>query len=183
MVKNLPAYRISRFNPRVGKAPWRREWQPTPVFLPGESHGQRSLEGYSPWGRKESDTTERLTLWASRVPCDSAAHTRCEYPLCGSFQTTSTRTLSTDLGKRRVKPALTSQLQVFLTHHCLRRHFRLQTHFHVALPRNTGNCSPGGKGRLSQGRRTTSPGWSMGLHRSSILGVHGSGLHCIVCAQ
>ena len=35
--------------------------EPTPVFLPGESHGQRSLVGYSPWGRKESDTTERLT--------------------------------------------------------------------------------------------------------------------------
>ena len=40
--------------------PWRREWQPTPVFLPGKSHGLRILVGYSPWGRKESDTTERL---------------------------------------------------------------------------------------------------------------------------
>ena len=39
---------------------WRRKWQPTPVFLPGESYGQRSLVGYSPWGRKESDTPERL---------------------------------------------------------------------------------------------------------------------------
>ena len=37
---------------------WRRAWQPTPVFLPGESHGQMSLVGYSPWGCKESDTTE-----------------------------------------------------------------------------------------------------------------------------
>ena len=37
---------------------WRRKWQPTPVFLPGESHGQRSLVGCSPWGRTESDTTE-----------------------------------------------------------------------------------------------------------------------------
>jgi len=35
------------------KSPWRRKWQPTPVFLPGESHGQRSLEGYSPWGGKK----------------------------------------------------------------------------------------------------------------------------------
>ena len=43
-----------------GSIPWRREWQPTPVLLPGQSHGQRSLVGYSPWGRKESDTTERL---------------------------------------------------------------------------------------------------------------------------
>ena len=50
------------FNPWVGKIPWRRKWQPTPVFLPGKSHGQRSLAGYSPWGRKKSDTIERLTL-------------------------------------------------------------------------------------------------------------------------
>ena len=39
---------------------WRRNWQPTPVLLPGKSHGQRSLVGYSPWGRKELDMTERL---------------------------------------------------------------------------------------------------------------------------
>ena len=45
---------------RIGKIPWRRNWQPTPVFLPGKSHGRRSLVGYSPWGCKESDTTERL---------------------------------------------------------------------------------------------------------------------------
>ena len=44
------------------------EWQPTPVFLPGEFHGQRSLAGYSPWGHKESDRTERLTLSLSREP-------------------------------------------------------------------------------------------------------------------
>ena len=46
------------FGPWVRKIPWRRKWQPTPVFLPGKSHGQRSLVGYSPWGHKESDTTE-----------------------------------------------------------------------------------------------------------------------------
>ena len=46
------------FDPWVGKTPWKREWHPTPVFLPGESHGQRSLVNYSPWGHKESDTTE-----------------------------------------------------------------------------------------------------------------------------
>ena len=42
---------------------WRREWQPTLVFLPEKSHGQRSLVGYSPWMIKESDMTERLTHW------------------------------------------------------------------------------------------------------------------------
>ena len=45
-----------------GKTPWRREWQLTSVFLPGKFHGQRSSVGYSPWGRKELDKTERLTL-------------------------------------------------------------------------------------------------------------------------
>ena len=48
------------FDPWDRKLPWRRKWQPTPVFLPAESHGQRSLIGYSPLGHKESDTTERL---------------------------------------------------------------------------------------------------------------------------
>ena len=48
------------FNPWFGKISWRRKWQSTPVLLWRKSHGQRSLVGYSPWGRKESDTTERL---------------------------------------------------------------------------------------------------------------------------
>ena len=47
-----------RFDPWVRKIPWRRAWQSTPVFLPGESQRQRSLMGYSPQGHKESDTTE-----------------------------------------------------------------------------------------------------------------------------
>ena len=46
------------FNPWVWKIPWGRKWQPIPVFLPGKSHGQRSLVGYSPRGHKEWDTTE-----------------------------------------------------------------------------------------------------------------------------
>ena len=60
MVKRLPTMRRPGFNPWVGKIPWRRKWQSTPGLLPGKSHGQRSLVGYSPCGRKESDTTERL---------------------------------------------------------------------------------------------------------------------------
>ena len=50
------------FNPWDGKIPWGRERLPTPVFLPGESHGQRSLASCSPWGRKESDMTEQLSM-------------------------------------------------------------------------------------------------------------------------
>ena len=50
--KNLPACSSPGFSPWIGKIPWRREWLPTPVFLPGEFHGQRSLAGYSPWNAK-----------------------------------------------------------------------------------------------------------------------------------
>ena len=60
--KNLPASGGDKTDagwiPGSRKFPWRRAWQPTPVFLPGESHGQRSLAGYSLWGQKESDMTE-----------------------------------------------------------------------------------------------------------------------------
>ena len=67
-VKNLPTdageAREEGLIPGSGGFPWRRKWQPTPVFSPGKFHGQRSLAGYSPWGHKESDTTERLSeVW------------------------------------------------------------------------------------------------------------------------
>ena len=51
-----------RFDPQVGKIPWRRAWQLTPVFLPGKSHGQRSLAGCSPWGCIESDVMSDFHL-------------------------------------------------------------------------------------------------------------------------
>ena len=57
-VDSLPSEPPSRFDPWVGKIPWRKAWQPAPIFLPEESHGQRSLADSSPWGRKELDTTE-----------------------------------------------------------------------------------------------------------------------------
>ena len=55
---NTSRYKRHGFDSRGRKILWRRAWQPTPVFLPGESHGQRSQEDYSPWGCKESDKTE-----------------------------------------------------------------------------------------------------------------------------
>ena len=67
---NLHSYQQCRrcgFNCWVGKIPWRRKWQPTPVFLPGKSHGQRSLAGYRPWGQKESDMTWQL----NNIMCNS----------------------------------------------------------------------------------------------------------------
>ena len=62
-----------RFDPWVRKIPWRRKWQPTPVFLPGESHGQRSLAGSSPWGRKESTRLNSLTA-ATTYYCQPPSH-------------------------------------------------------------------------------------------------------------
>ena len=63
VVKNTPANAgDSSLIPWVRKIPWRRKWQCTPVFLPGKSHGQRSLAGYSPQSCKVSDTTERLSM-------------------------------------------------------------------------------------------------------------------------
>ena len=59
------------FTPWVGKISWRRKWQPTPVFLPGKSHGWRSLVGYSPWDLKESDTTGRLHFHFLFLSCIS----------------------------------------------------------------------------------------------------------------
>ena len=70
MAQRLKSLQCRRpgFDPWVGKIPWRRKWQPTPVLLPGESHGQRSLVGYSPRSRKESDMTEQLhTLMVKNI--------------------------------------------------------------------------------------------------------------------
>ena len=70
MVKNPPANAGDEsdtgwFDAWGGKISWRRAWQPTPIFLPGESHGQRSLVGYSPWGLRESGTTIETEHWCS----------------------------------------------------------------------------------------------------------------------
>ena len=62
-----------RFSPWIRKIPSSRKWLPAPVFLPGTSHGQRSLVGYSPWGRKESDTTDLACVCAR-----TCSHTHSE---------------------------------------------------------------------------------------------------------
>ena len=61
MVKNLPAVQENKVQSLGLEVPLGREWQPISIFLPGESHGQRSLAGYSLWGLKELDTAEQLT--------------------------------------------------------------------------------------------------------------------------
>ena len=62
MVKNQPAMQETKVHPQDGKMPWKKEWLPNPIFLPGEFHGQRSLGGYTPRGNKELCKTEQLTL-------------------------------------------------------------------------------------------------------------------------
>ena len=77
VVKNLPAVQETRVQSLGGEDPLEKGMAPTPVFLPGEVHGQRSLAGYSPRGNKESDTTERLSLTRSVVleSCDQRTFT------------------------------------------------------------------------------------------------------------
>jgi len=83
--------RRAEFDPWVGKIPWRRKWQPTPVSLPGKSHGQRSLVCYSPWGCKELGTTEQLgtfvggkdyvqNIWQERELRAERTHITCPRP-------------------------------------------------------------------------------------------------------
>ena len=82
-VKHLPVMWESQVWSLGGKIPWRRKWQPTPVFLPGESHGQRSLVGYSPQGHKESvghSWATTLTLSVDIEPCAAVA-IDFQYPL------------------------------------------------------------------------------------------------------
>ena len=59
--------RICGFSPWVEKLPWRRKWQPVLVFLPGKSHGQRSLAGYSPWGHRVGH--DLATKWQQKHSC------------------------------------------------------------------------------------------------------------------
>ena len=73
-VKSLPAKRETWVQSLGQKDPLEKEMQPTPVFLPGKSRGRRSLAGYSPWGRKELDTTERLILTTLSIMSSRCVH-------------------------------------------------------------------------------------------------------------
>ena len=117
VVTNLPAnagdVKRRRFDPWVWKIPWRRKWQPTPAFLPGESQGQRSPAGYSPGGHTESDTTEHACM-VRRAPPSVHPATRVSV-----FQCRTGRGGSADtgqicaLGKSRPKEI---QMEYLLIH-------------------------------------------------------------------
>ena len=76
MLKN-PRHRRYTFDPLIRKIPWRRSWQPTPVFLPGKSYKQKSRVGYRPWGREGSDTTEHARTWHCVFLTLSLVESRC----------------------------------------------------------------------------------------------------------
>ena len=76
-------HRRQGFDLWVRKIPWRRKWQPTPVFLLGKFHGQRSLVGYSPWGHKESDMTDTLTQTHTQTQARVRAHTHTHISVIG----------------------------------------------------------------------------------------------------
>ena len=83
-VRNPPAMQETRFIFWVGKIPWRRDRLSTPVFRPGESHGQRSPAGYSSWGCKELDTTEQLSVHTqTHTHTHTHTHTQC---ICSTVQ-------------------------------------------------------------------------------------------------
>ena len=71
-------------DPWVGKTPWRRAWQPTPVFLLGNSHGQRTLVGYNPWGHEELDSIEQLSMhiYLPIASCKIIGHHRTSQTVC-----------------------------------------------------------------------------------------------------
>ena len=77
---------VNNYLVQVIQGPWRRKWQPTPVLMPRESHGQRSLEGHSPWGCKKSDTTERLTH-TYRGPASASVRLLIQSPASGGHHT------------------------------------------------------------------------------------------------
>ena len=103
MVRNLPGMWEPSFDSWVGKIPWRRKWQPTPIFLPGESHGQKSLAGYSLGSCKDLDTIEQLTLSLSmsiELVIPSNHLTLCHPLLLLPSKFTSFRVFSSELALR-----------------------------------------------------------------------------------
>ena len=134
----------------AGKISWSRKWQPTPVFLSGKSHGQRSLVGHSPWGRKGPDTTEWQNTHTHSTSCESPGwrkHT-LESRLPGETSISSDMQMTPPLwqkGKRNYRASWWNwmgELKSWLkTQHSKHQDHDIQSH-HVTANRwrNNGNC-------------------------------------------
>ena len=96
----------SGFNPWVGKIPWGRKWQPTPVFLSGKVHGQRSLAGYSPWSRKESNPAGHAHTQVFQQSCTdvSGAIKKTERQRTDAFKLVLEKTLESSVDSKEVQP-------------------------------------------------------------------------------
>ena len=124
------------FNPWLRKIPWRRSWQPTPVFFPGEFQGQRSLESYSPWDHKEWDMTEQLTHpWGSRSsaprwPSDFSCNISTSLGLQGAC-------LTADFGLASLYNCISHFLQVQSLCACVSVSLSLHTHTRTHTTKHT----------------------------------------------
>ena len=119
VVKNPPANTgDTGFSPWVEKIPWRRKWQPTPLFLPGKSHGQRSLVGYSPWGCKESDTAAAAAKSLQSCPtlCDPVDCSPPGFSVHGILQARTLKWVRHYLGtkQQQTNPTVISPLHTSL---------------------------------------------------------------------
>ena len=106
MVKNLPAMREpqgTQFNPLVGKIPWRRACHLTPAFLPGRSHEQRNLVGYSQWNHKEADMTKHPPAPYPTIPGTHTNKPTLRYVL-GTLRSSESRKDSNKMKKRIMEP-------------------------------------------------------------------------------
>ena len=114
-------YKWHNFDPSVGKIPWRRTWQSTPVFLPGESHGQRSQAGYSPWGAKELDMTAAAaakSLQSCQTLCDPIDSSPPGSPIPGILQARTLEWVAISFSnawKWKVKVTSLSHVRLFET--------------------------------------------------------------------
>ena len=130
MVKNLPAVQETWVPPWAWKIPWGRAWQPTPIFLPGEFHGQRKLVGYSPWDHKEQDTTEQLSKQAP-------THRQC-WVGQGSPSALSQQRIDPSLGRNRAQTPCRQLALKKSKGKCRSKHnqfalAKLNSHFSVSL--------------------------------------------------
>ena len=121
-------------DPWVGKITWRRKWQPTPVFFPGQSHGQRSLVGYGSWGHKESDTTEHM---CAHTHTHTHVHTRVLTHMCAHRDTCVHTCTCTRVCTHACAHTCTCMCTQRHTYMRVRAHMRVHMHTHVCAHTHT----------------------------------------------
>ena len=152
--------RTPGFNPWVRKIPWKRKWQPTPVLLPGEFHGQRNLASYSSWGHKESDMTEWLTLsLSSKVDSASVQRQHWSSRSPAVFLSTAPTWWHCIQPPHRAAPSQNHHPHpARASHHARSR----SSYTNISLSRMRGDCSPTHtdiRARLQETQTLSKPCW------------------------